>query len=250
MLLQQYMLSKSKIKYIQSLGHKKLRDEEGLFLAEGPKVVKELINEVPAFIQSVYCVEDWLPETRNLPGQVELNVIPGTELQRISQLTTPNKVLAVVRKLDPGSIQAKNKITLALDTIQDPGNMGTIIRTADWFGINQVICSPDSADIYNPKVIQSTMGSIARVKVLYADLEEWIRGQNVIKYAAALDGTDVNVVRNIKEGILIIGNESQGIHPDLLQLADKKITITKAGHAESLNAAVAAGIIMAQLQRE
>lgn len=245
MILQQYMLSKTKIKYIQSLGHKKFRDEEGLFLAEGPKIVKELINETPELVQSVYCLDSWVSENENLPAGIEQNLVTEAELGRISQLSTPNEVLAVVKKISSNSIDTKNKITIALDTIQDPGNMGTIIRTADWFGINQVVCSYDSADIYNPKVVQSTMGSIIRVKVIYVDLREWIQEHNVKTYAAALNGADISTIKNLKEGIIIIGNESKGIHPDILQIVNEKITIAKKGKAESLNAAVAVGIIMA-----
>jgi TrmH family RNA methyltransferase len=163
-------------------------------------------------------------------------------------LSAPNKVLAVVQKIKEASFDAKNKITIALDTIQDPGNMGTIIRTADWFGITQIVCSHDSADIYNPKVVQSTMGSIARVNVFYTDLQSWIKRQHVKVYAAALEGSDIKRIENLKEGIILIGNESKGIHPDLLELADEKITIAKAGKAESLNAAVATGIILSQIK--
>ena len=241
------MLSKSKIKYIQSLGHKKFRDEEGLFLAEGPKIVKELINEIPTLIQSVYALEDWLGENKGLPGAIEVNEITDIELERISQLSAPNKVLAVLKKINSTVFSAKGKITIALDTIQDPGNMGTIIRTADWFGIDQVVCSHDSADIYNPKVVQSTMGSIARVKVFYTDLKKWIKEQDVKIYAAALEGEDIKKIKTFREGIIIIGNESKGIHPDLLQIANERITIARAGKAESLNAAVATGIILSHL---
>jgi RNA methyltransferase, TrmH family len=242
------MLSKSKIKYIQSLGYKKFRDEEGLFLAEGPKIVKELINEIPGLVQSVYALTGWVAENRGLPGTIEINEISDFELEKITQLSASNKVVAVVKKISQPAFHTKNKITIALDTIQDPGNMGTIIRTADWFGISQIVCSHDSADIYNPKVVQSTMGSIARVHVSYVDLEQWIKEQGVKVYAAALDGNDVRKTKNLQEGIIIIGNESKGVHPTLLQMAHEKITIHKAGKAESLNAAVAAGIIMSQLK--
>jgi len=241
------MLSKSKIKYIQSLGHKKFRDEEGLFLAEGPKIVKELINEIPTLVQCVYALKDWLSENKGLPAAIEVNEITDIELERISQLSAPNKVLAVLKKINSTVFSAKGKITIALDTIQDPGNMGTIIRTADWFGIDQVVCSHDSADIYNPKVVQSTMGSIARVKVFYTDLKKWIKEQDVKIYAAALEGEDIKKIKTFREGIIIIGNESKGIHPDLLQIANERITIARAGKAESLNAAVATGIILSHL---
>jgi TrmH family RNA methyltransferase len=241
------MLSKSKIKYIQSLGHKKFRDEEGLFLAEGPKIVKELINELPRLVQSVYALADWVEENKGLPGTIEIYEVSDIELEKISQLSAPNKVVAVIKKINQAAVYTKNKITIVLDTIQDPGNMGTIIRTADWFGINQIVCSHDSADIYNPKVVQSTMGSIARVNVLYTDLDPWIKQQDVKVYAAALDGNDVRQIKNLQEGIIIIGNESKGIHPALLQMAAEKITITRVGKAESLNAAVATGIILSNI---
>ncbi|MES1224128.1 MAG: RNA methyltransferase [Bacteroidota bacterium] len=126
--------------------------------------------------------------------------------------------------------------------------MGTIIRTADWFGIDQVVCSPDSADVYNPKVVQSTMGSIARVNVFYTDLEAWIKKQGVKVYAAALAGSDIKKINRTNAAIIIIGNESKGIHPNLLEMADEKVTIKRVGKAESLNAAVATGIILAQIQ--
>ncbi|MBL7745420.1 MAG: RNA methyltransferase, partial [Chitinophagaceae bacterium] len=142
----------------------------------------------------------------------------------------------------------KGKISLVLDTLQDPGNLGTIIRIADWFGIEQIICSPDCADVYNPKVVQSTMGSIARVKVFYTDLAEWLPVQKDIRiYAAALEGKDITNMNPLKEGLIIIGNESKGIEEEILALANERITIPKKGKAESLNAGVAAGIILSHL---
>ncbi len=241
------MLSKSQVKYIQSLGHKKFRDEEGVFIAEGPKIVKELITEIPGLIKEVFAVKEWINENQTLLNQIVYTPIDETDLERISLLTAPNKVLAVVQKITPSHIDTTDKITLVLDTIQDPGNMGTIIRTADWFGIDQVVCSHDSADIYNPKVVQATMGSIARVKTMYTDLQPWLQQQRVKIYAAALEGKDIRKINKIPEGIFIIGNESKGIHVDLLQMAHEKITITKSGKAESLNAAVAAGIILSRI---
>jgi RNA methyltransferase, TrmH family len=242
------MLSKSQVKYIQSLGHKKFRDEEGVFIAEGPKIVKELITEIPGLIKEVFTVKDWVHENQTLLIQTAYTEIEEGDLERISQLSAPNKVLAVVKKIDYSPIDTKDKITLVLDTMQDPGNLGTIIRTADWFGIHQVVCSNDCADIYNPKVVQATMGSIARVTVMYTDLQPWLQQQNVKIYATALAGKDIRNINKITAGIFIIGNESKGIHPDLLQLAHEKITITKSGKAESLNAAVATGIILANIQ--
>ena len=138
------------------------------------------------------------------------------------------------------------EFSLLLDTIQDPGNLGTIVRTADWFGIRQIFCTPDSADVFNSKVVQSSMGSIARVSVQYLDLEKLIdENRNIPVYATALDGQDINAMKDIKPGFLIIGNESKGISAGLLQRATKKITIPRKGRAESLNAAVATGIVLA-----
>jgi RNA methyltransferase, TrmH family len=165
-------------------------------------------------------------------------------------LSTPNNVLAVFEKkivTAPGTI--KGKITIALDTIQDPGNFGTIIRTADWFGVEHIICSAGCADMYNPKVVQSTMGSLARVNIFYTDLTNWLQENNSFKkYAADLDGKNIGTIKNIKEAIIIIGNEGKGISNDVMKLVDEKITIPKIGDAESLNAAVATGIILSHLK--
>ncbi|HEV7780376.1 MAG TPA: RNA methyltransferase [Chitinophagaceae bacterium] len=243
------MLVKQKIKYIQSLGQKKFRGEEGLFIAEGPKLVKELLEASPAEIKEIYAVKDWIDDNKGLVKNISTIEVTVSELQRISQLTTANQALAVVQQYEIiVPVTVSDRITLALDTIQDPGNMGTIIRIADWFGISQIVCSHDSADIYNPKVVQSTMGSIARVKVHYADLDEWLGSQKDIRiYAASLEGEDIALVKKIKEGIIVIGNESKGISHSIMNLANVKITIPKKGKAESLNAAIATGIMLSHI---
>jgi RNA methyltransferase, TrmH family len=243
------MLSKSKTKYIQTLGQKKFRDEEGLFIAEGPKIVKDLLDEKTVTVKSVYALKEWIEDNRKLVGGTELIEIEEADLEKISQLKTPNKVVAIVQQFDTAEeITASNKVTLALDGIQDPGNMGTIIRIADWFGVEQIVCSNDSADIYNSKVVQSTMGSIARVKVFYTDLEYWLREQKGISiYATTLEGKAIGNVGTIKEGIIVFGNESKGISLAIMNIATDKITIPKKGKAESLNAGVAAGIILSHL---
>ena len=241
------MLAKSKVKYIQSLGHKKFRDEEHVFIAEGPKVVMELLQE-KVNVEELFATREWIDENKNLVNKIIATEITQQELERISFLSTPNQVVAIVKKIDPGSkIDCKNKITLMLDTIQDPGNMGTIIRTADWFGISQIICSHDCADIYNPKVVQASMGSIARVNVYYTELNEFLQEQKQIRiYAATLEGKDVGQTK-ISEGIIIIGNEARGIHPEILAFANVKITIKRRGKSESLNAAVATGVILSHV---
>jgi RNA methyltransferase, TrmH family len=243
------MLVKSKIKYIQSLGQKKFRDAEAVFIAEGPKLVHELIHTAPQMIKEVYALPQWKENNNGRNGAMNITEITGEELERISQLQTPNQVLAVIHQFPAvKTILAKDAITLALDTIQDPGNMGTIIRIADWFGVKQIVCSTDSVDIYNPKVVQATMGSIARVKILYTDILDWIREQNGVRlYATALEGSNIMGMEKINEGIIVIGNESRGIQPGILDLAAVKITIPRTGMAESLNAAVATGIILSHL---
>ena len=241
------MPGKSKVKYIQSLGFKKFRDEVHAFVAEGPKVIRELLLE-KVNVQELFATKEWIDGNKNLLTNVSITEITQQELERISFLTTPNQVLAIVKKPgDEVKINCKGKITLMLDTIQDPGNMGTIIRTADWFGVSQIICSHDCADIYNPKVVQASMGCIARVMVYYTELKDFLKQQEQIRiYAATLEGKDAGATK-IHEGIIIIGNESRGIHPEILDMANVKINIRRIGKAESLNAAVAAGIILSHI---
>lgn len=252
------MLVKPKLKYIQSLGQKKFRRQEGLFIAEGPKVVKELLEAANENVKEIYALKDWIIENKESLGKTETVEITEMELEKISQLITPNKVVALVRQFDPVvPVKTKGKISLVLDDIQDPGNLGTIIRIADWFGIDQIVCSHETADVYNPKVVQSTMGSIARVRMLYVDLPTWLTEQKDVSiYAATLNGKDVTSMEKIKEAIIIFGNESKGISPELLHLAKSTITIPQKarlndsvgqGKAESLNAAVAAGIILSHI---
>lgn len=243
------MLVKTKVKYIQSLGQKKFRQEEKLFIAEGPKLVNELAAEKNVVIQEIYAVKGWIEENKQALMHLPLHEITTAELKKISQLSTPNEVLAIVKQFDhSGKIILDNKVTLGLQTIQDPGNLGTIIRIADWYGIEQIICSIDTADIYNSKVVQSTMGSITRIKIVYTEIEQLLsENKSIPVYAATLDGSDVTKMNKINEGVILIGNESKGISPALQQFAKTKITIPRRGKAESLNAAVATGIILSHL---
>ncbi len=247
------MLTKKIVKYIQSLNLKKFRDTEGAFIAEGPKVVGEFLSS-KKFVCDIICAEiDWLLENKTLmietPSE-SVFVVDENWLQRISFLKTPNKVVAVFKEIKPSKdIILKNKITIMLDELQDPGNLGTIIRIADWFGIENIICSENCVDCYNPKVVQSTMGSLARVTILYTDLNSFIKNNDEIKiYGAALSGTSIFEIGKIKEGIILIGNESKGIHETLFNSVSKKITIPRFGNAESLNAAVALGIILSHVK--
>jgi len=242
------MLGKSKIKYIQSLGQKKFRDEAGLFIAEGPKIVKELLVTCPAQVKEVFGLEEWIAANQPLLKGIHAEVITEEELEKISQLKTPNNVLALLSYFTNEAIQLNGQLSLGLCGIQDPGNLGTIIRIADWSGVSQANCSEDSADRYNPKVIQSTMGSIARVNVFYTDLEKLLREtKDYPVFATVLDGEEVKTVEKPAQGIILIGNESKGIPAELLALANKRITIGRKGGAESLNAGVAAGIILSHL---
>jgi len=242
------MISKSQLKYIQSLGQKKHRDEAGVFIAEGPKLVTELLQGANVEVLNVYGLEEWIEPHRKSLGSTNSEIITETELERMSQLSTPNQVIAVVKKIEVKNLVADNRVSLVLNTIQDPGNLGTIIRTSDWFGVTQVICSSDCADIYSPKVVQSTMGSISRVRVLYTDLAEWLSQQKPIPvYATVLDGDDVSALERIQQGLIIIGNESRGIDDNVLRFATNRITIKQRGEAESLNAAVATGIVLSHL---
>jgi len=245
------MLSKTIVKYIQSLHLKKFRDEHGVFIAEGPKVVNDLLTSKQFVCKIICAVESWLNENEGLlqSFSVEDKLMTNQfELEKISLLQTPNKVVAIFyqRKYESGNL--KNTISLILDEIQDPGNMGTIIRTADWFGIKNIVCSEDCVDCYNPKVVQSSMGSLGRVNIIYNDLGKFISDNKDINlYAATLTGTSLYTFNKIKEGIILIGNESKGINNELLKDVREQITIPKLGEAESLNAAVATGIILSHI---
>ena len=234
------MLSKKVLKDIQSLSLKKRRDETGLFVAEGPKVVEELLLLLPANVKSVYATEDWAKERSGV------DVVTDEELQKLSFLKTPNKVVAVLQKLQSRPPDL-SRFVLYLDAIQDPGNFGTIIRIADWFGITDVVCSAGCADLYNPKVVQATMASLARVNVVEDKEETWLEKQTGPVYAASLLGENLYTLPKAGNGILIIGNESKGIRDAFLEQATRLVTIPRRGEAESLNAAVATGIILSHL---
>lgn len=234
---------KSKVKYIQSLSHKKQRDADSVFVAEGPKIVNELLGGGIEPV-ALYATAEWRPSSPH----ATVEVIDATMLERISYLSTPNQVLGVFKKPSQQPFHLADTVSLMADNIQDPGNLGTIIRCADWFGIKQVICSRECADVFGPKTIQSTMGSIARVNVYYEDLEEVITAHpSTPVFAATLDGTNIHQLKPIHHGVILIGNESKGIQPKLLSLVQERITIPRIGGAESLNAAVATGIILSHL---
>ncbi|HTN05550.1 RNA methyltransferase [Agriterribacter sp.] len=249
------MLSKSRVKYIQSLYHKKLRDEEGCFVIEGPKITEEFLLQAPGEILALYAVENWLSNNNTCLKEVNPSCIflaDASDLEKISSRSTPNQVLAIVRKKkDQPETTIHPGLFLMLDGIQDPGNFGTIVRIADWFGISTILCSPECADLYNPKVVQSTMGSLLRVNVIYTLLTDWCKanaGTDI--YAATLQGKSIYQCSPLAHGAILMGNESKGVHPELLGFCKEEITIPRTGQAESLNAAVATGIILSHLVKQ
>lgn len=237
------MLSKSDIKRINALKIKKYRNIEGQFVAEGQKIILDLIQAglspeilvVTKIFESVF--NDIAPHT--------LRIVSDEDLSKISSLKQAPGCLAVFKVPTPPKNIPINSWILATDNIQDPGNLGTLIRIADWFGIKNVLCSDDTVDAYNPKVIQATMGSIAHVHIHYYPLKEWLEQQVPQRkiYAGLLDGTDIRSVSFAEPGILLIGNEAKGISSELLPYISQAVHIPKLGDAESLNASVAAGII-------
>ncbi|MEO6453548.1 MAG: RNA methyltransferase [Ginsengibacter sp.] len=245
------MLSKSILKYIQSLHQKKFRDEHSVFIAEGPKVITELLSSGRFICKMICALDDFINENEELLLPVEQKnklAITEIELEKISLLHTPNKVVGIFYKKQADEFVLQQKLNLMLDDIQDPGNMGTIIRIADWFNIKNIICSENCVEMYNPKVVQASMGSIARVNVFYKKLEEFIiENKEIDVYAASLNGKSLYSLNNITTGLILIGNESKGINREVLNLVTDQIIIPRYGGAESLNAAVATGIILSHL---
>jgi TrmH family RNA methyltransferase len=217
------------------------------------KIVGELLKEFPHRVKKLFALESWIATHASIvPVSVEVVAVLSYELEKISFLQHPNEVVALVEM--PVLTQAQhslNGITLVLDQLQDPGNLGTIIRTCDWFGIKQIICSVDTVDAFNPKVVQSAMGSIMRIDIIYTDLADFfLSSKGVPIYAAVLHGESVFKTSFLRPCFLLIGNESKGISDVLLSRASNTITIPKIGAAESLNAAVATGIILAEMSAE
>lgn len=254
------MISKNQIKFLNELKQKKGRDEHNLFVAEGHKIISELLASTIS-VRQIYSISTAFDKLKIHSG-IECIEIKSAELERISSLTTPNEMLAVceIPEYTLQISELSDKLTLLLDTIKDPGNLGTIIRVADWFGIENIICSHQSADVFNPKVIQATMGSITRVKIHYEDLTKLIaQNQNETKlpvYGALLEGENIYLQKLPGAAFIVIGNESKGISPELIPLVSHKITIpsfshfkTIQGETESLNAAIATSIICSEFRR-
>ena len=237
------MVSKSQIKFVRQLLQKKQRDQHHLFVAEGYKVVQEFINEN-------YQLHQLFTVDSSLFSSHQAIVVSQSEMKTMSALKTPSDALAVFAKPNEQTL-SQSKLILALESIQDPGNLGTIIRLCDWFGIQEIVCSSDTVDCYNPKVIRSTMGSLARVQVIYKDLRSWLTGmQDCQIVATSMEGQSLYEFTFDKPTVLVIGNEGRGLSKQIQELAKDAITIPRYGGAESLNAAMATGIIVAEARRK
>jgi len=240
------MVSKNQIKLITSLHQKKFRNAHQLFIAEGVKVIQELLNSnfEPEYL---FVTEPIFNDVK----EIKAIQISESDLKKISALTVPNNCLAVFRMPESQPI-TETGLILALDDIRDPGNLGTILRLCDWFGIKQLLCSEQTVDIYNPKVIQATMGSIARVNVAYINLESYLKSTEIPVFGTFMDGENIYQSQLPKSGIIVMGNEANGISPEIEKLASKRIAIPRFGdlqQTESLNVATATAIILSEFSR-
>ncbi len=250
------MISKNKIKSIVALHQKKFRKEEGLFIAEGEKVVNDLLISGWKVI-SVIGVPEYLNEQK-ISSDIEVIDVTTAELGRISTLTSPNSVLAIAEMPNENkAIDFSGGLKLVLDNIKDPGNFGALLRIADWFGIDEVICSNDSVDCFNPKVVMASMGSLFRVNVVYTDLtsvfKENLAAQSLPVYGTLLSGENLFQMKNSNDGFIILGNESNGISKEIEGFITHAIHIpsfalNKNGQPDSLNVSIAAGIVCAQFR--
>lgn len=243
------MLSNAQSKYIRSLTQQKYRKQYKVFLAEGDKIAKEWLMS-DATLQMILATQDWATDNEaaiKAHPEAELCIVTEQELEKVSTLQTPNKALVVAHIPNTENTLPTYGWCFALEQLQDPGNMGTIIRIADWFGMSHVVASPDSVDFYNPKVVQAAMGGHLRVSLVVADIAPVIKTTALPVFAAVLGGDSIYEVNNPGNGVILIGNESKGLPQELIQHAEFKVTIPKKGGAESLNAGVSAGIIAAIL---
>jgi TrmH family RNA methyltransferase len=242
------MLSKAKVKLIKSLQLKKYRKQEQSFLIEGRKGVEELLKS--DFKVTTVCATRAFIDAHDLGKKTEVIEASPSELESIGSVETNDSVLAIAQMKDNvrPSIRS-NEYALVLDDIRDPGNLGTIIRTADWYNIRYVIASEETADLYNPKVIRSTMGSFCRVDVYYTSLTDFLRSMDMTVYGAFLGGSNIHQLKFAQGGLIVVGNESNGVSPEVEKLITQKITIPRFGAAESLNVGIATGIILDNLRR-
>ncbi len=239
-------LSANKIKWIRSLQQKKFRDELGLFVIEGEKLVSEALTICPSAIELIIHTDRFSSEFRS---DIETIKVSENDLKRVSSLQHPQGCLAVLKKNEKEEISKQSGLILVLDSIQDPGNMGTILRIADWFGIKQVVSSPATVDCYNPKVVQASMGAVLRIAIHYTPLEEWLRKLTVPIYGALLEGKNIYKESLPNEAVIIMGNEGNGISEQVKSFITHPVTIPSFGGSESLNVAVATGIIVSEFRR-
>ncbi|MFV0531000.1 MAG: TrmH family RNA methyltransferase [Flavobacteriales bacterium] len=242
------MLTKNHSKLIQSLKRKKFRNLHKLFVVEGVKSVKEVLKSTVQ-VDKIFCLETYKNE---FTGDFEKYIISENHLKKVSNLKAPQGVLALCKiEQKPLSI-TDDELIVALDGVNDPGNLGTIIRLADWFGINKIICSEHTADVYNPKVIQATMGSFTRVEVYYTDLNVFLENSSQTIFGAFLAGENIYKKNLPDTGIIVMGNEANGISKEIERFINKKITIPSFGKKtpESLNVAVATSIILSEFRRK
>lgn len=241
-------ISKSEVKLINALKTSHGRKKHGVFLVEGPKMIEELIQS-NFEIKLLIATDEWFRENRELVDEPFAREIKSKELERVSQLSTANQVLAVVNSPSETEFHIpNNELILVLDTIQDPGNLGTIIRTADWFGINTILCSKETTDAYSPKVVQSSMGSVFRKNIHYTDLKTILEtnSHQLPIYGSLLNGENIYKIKLDQKGFIVIGNESKGISNEIQKLISQAIYIPQAENSktESLNASIATGIIL------
>ncbi|MFV9551928.1 TrmH family RNA methyltransferase [Algibacter sp. PT7-4] len=238
------MLSKSQIKIITRLKQKKYRQQEGFFVVEGVKTITELLQS-NLELNKLYTTESF-----NINAKNEV-LISETDLKRISFLTTPNKALAIFKIPKPKPI-GKSGLVIALDAVRDPGNLGTIIRLCDWFGVTDLVCSNETVDCFNPKVIQATMGSITRVNISYVDLVPFLKASDLPVFGAFMEGENVYRKELPKNGILVMGNEANGVTKAVEAVVTEKISIPRFGAlqvTESLNVATATAILLSEFRR-
>jgi len=243
-------MTKAQIKFIQSLTRQKYRKEHNAYLVEGDKNAKEwLLSE--GHILQIAATTEWLAENSSLikrHPEAETIEAQSFELEKITALQTAQSVVLVVQTPPVFNFQQPvGQWALYLEKIQDPGNMGTIIRTADWFGIHHIICSPDCVEIYNPKVVQASMGSLLRVNISEMDVASFLSQNQRLLYAAVLNGQDIRQLHQAEYGTIAMGNESKGLSDELTKASTHKLMIPGSGGAESLNVAVATGILCAKL---
>ena len=239
-------ISKNQLKLITSLSQKKYRQKHDLFIAEGVKVLNELLNSTFE-IETLFCTDDFEATI----SEEKVVRISETELKKVSTLKSPNKALGIFKIPKEKAVQ-NSGLTIALDAINDPGNLGTIIRLCDWFGVTQLVCSKDTVDCYNQKVVQASMGSLTRVSIHYTDLENYITKSNLDTFIADMDGENVYKTKLPKEGILIMGNEANGVSEEIKSLLQYKISIPRFGETqetESLNVATATAILLSEFKR-